>query len=150
MDALIANYHIAYTTTIKELYANYDLERDANQIPTSFTTMVGWQTIEMAKIEFCMLLDLGFDEPKVLYQGKYNDWTKLSWPNAEITDEYGVYSYLEEPKPRLPPSIAKNNYKPTSLNFQKYIGLRDFICTDFSLNSFKDHVSKHQHFIFMP
>lgn len=80
---LIANDHGAYETAVKEFYDNFDLVRDANQILTGFITMAGRKKIDMAKAEFCELIDIGVDELEILYLEKGNDWAKSPDPTSK-------------------------------------------------------------------
>lgn len=61
---------------------------------------------------FFEFLDLGVDEPRILYLEIANDWAKLSRSNVEITDEYDVYANLGELNPKLPPVHPKEIVSP--------------------------------------
>lgn len=109
---MIKNDRVAYENLVKEFYANFELEQNTNQNSTGFTTRVEQKEIKISKLEFWELFEIGFYEPRLLYLGKDNDWAKISRPTtiARITEEYGVYVDICEPKPWLPPGSPKRNW----------------------------------------
>lgn len=78
LDILIAKDHIVYEIITNKFYKENDLEKDANQILTSFSTLVAQKKIEMTKTKLCELFDLWFDELGFLYLGKGIQRAKLS------------------------------------------------------------------------
>lgn len=61
---------VVFETSVKDFYANLDIEKDEDERPVGFTIQVENRLIKMSKVELCNILEIDNDGTEVIYLGK--------------------------------------------------------------------------------